>query len=151
MELTNSMIANLAMNFLGQAIQNGGVEEIFNNNENNNVQKNVENKNQEREDAGLFNREYEAEEIYSTVGQIAGYAYGGVTGGMIGKVLGGLAGGIIEDVKEEVLGEDSPYLQFEQKINNVLGGFLSLITGNMSVEEEAGGSMFNEKFQALIA
>ena len=109
MELTNSMIANLAMNFLGQAIQNGGVEEIFNNDENNNVQKNVENKNQEREDAGLFNREYEAEEIYSTVGQIAGYAYGGVTGGDIRKIFRGPFGGLILDVKEKVLWEEFPF------------------------------------------
>ena len=60
-------------------------------------------------------------------------------------------GKTIRIVKEEVLGEDSPYLQFEQKINNVLGGILSFITGDMSVEEEAGGSMFSNEFKTLMA
>lgn len=147
MELTNSMISNIALNFLGQAVQNGGIEDIFGG-ANNNVQNN---ENQNRQDAGLFSKEYEAEEIYSTVGQIAGYAYGGVAGGMVGKILGSIAGGIIEDVKEEVLGEDSQYLQMESKLNNVLGGFLSLIVGDMSIEEEAGGSIFNSNFQAMLA
>ncbi|HIT54823.1 TPA: hypothetical protein IAA92_01025 [Candidatus Galligastranaerophilus intestinigallinarum] len=149
MEISSSMIANIAMNFLGQAAQSGALEDIFGGAENNqNVQ---EENNQAKKDAGLFEKEYEAEQLYGTVGQIAGYAAGGVAGGVIGKLLGTFAGGIIEDVKEEVLGEDSPYLQFEQKINNVLGGILSFITGDMSVEEEAGGSMFSNEFKTLMA
>ena len=150
MELSNSMISNIALNLIGQAVQNGGIEELLNNAENG-IQDNKEAENQNRQDAGLFSKEYEAQDIYGTVGQIAGYAYGGVAGGVIGKLVGSFAGGIIEDVKEEVLGEDSAYLQMEHKLNNVLGGFLSLITGNMSIEEEAGGSAFNNNFKALLA
>lgn len=147
MELNNSVMSNLALNFIGQLVQNNGVEELTNNA---NIMQEYEN-NGNQNAGGLFEKEYDASDIYGTVGQIAGYAYGGVAGGMVGKILGGVAGSIIENAKEEILGENSSYLKMEDKLNNAIGGFLSLITGNMSIEKNAGSSIFNDNFKTLLA
>lgn len=149
MELSNSMISNIALNLIGQMVQNGGIEGLTGEENSNNI--GAQNNNENENILGLFDQEYEAEDIYGAVGQMAGYAYGGVAGGFIGRIIGRLAGGIIQDVKEEILGEDSPYMQFEQRTTNIAGGILSLISGNMNIEEEMGGSAINSRFSTLLA
>lgn len=131
--ILSKVIQNVAMNVIGNVVENtlnpddNNVQEQ-NNNDRFETLFSVDSK--EEENANPFAKDYDSEEVYGMAGQFVGYMAAGPVGGLLGGLLGPILGGVIDDVKSQIFGGLPGYDQAQEVMNNISGGLITTLMGS---------------------
>lgn len=131
--ILSKVIQNVAMNVIGNVVENtlnpddNNVQEQ-NNNDRFETLFSVDSK--EEENANPFAKDYDSGEVYGMAGQFVGYMAAGPVGGLLGGLLGPILGGVIDDVKSQIFGGLPGYDQAQEVMNNISGGLITTLMGS---------------------